>query len=45
MNVALPGLLFSSIVPAFNKQNVSAMGPLFLVAFVSRVIYIFIRAF
>ncbi|PBK90834.1 hypothetical protein ARMGADRAFT_1166792 [Armillaria gallica] len=34
MNVALPGLLFSSIVPAFNKQNVSAMGPLFLVAFV-----------
>ncbi|KAK0219707.1 auxin efflux carrier [Armillaria nabsnona] len=34
MNVALPGLLFSSIVPAFNKQNVSAMGPLCLVAFV-----------
>ncbi|KAK0204281.1 auxin efflux carrier [Desarmillaria ectypa] len=34
MNVALPGLLFSNIVPAFNKQNVSAMGPLFLVAFV-----------
>ncbi|PBK63118.1 hypothetical protein ARMSODRAFT_1058287 [Armillaria solidipes] len=34
MNVALPGLLFSSIVPAFNKQNVSAMGPLFLIAFV-----------
>ncbi|KAK0441969.1 auxin efflux carrier [Armillaria borealis] len=34
MHVALPGLLFSNIVPAFNPQNVSAMGPLFLVAFV-----------
>ncbi|KAK0502056.1 hypothetical protein EDD18DRAFT_1139119 [Armillaria luteobubalina] len=34
MNVALPGFLFSNIVPTFNKQNVSAMGPLFLVAFV-----------
>ncbi|KAK0239715.1 hypothetical protein EDD85DRAFT_460478 [Armillaria nabsnona] len=34
MHVALPGLLFSNIVPAFNPHNVSAMGPLFLVAFV-----------
>ncbi|KAK0239706.1 membrane transport protein-domain-containing protein [Armillaria nabsnona] len=34
MHVALPGLLFSNIVPPFNPQNVSAMGPLFLVAFV-----------
>ncbi|KAK0442814.1 auxin efflux carrier [Desarmillaria tabescens] len=34
MNVALPGLLFSNIIPAFNMQNISAMGPLFLVAFV-----------
>ncbi len=45
MNVALPGLLFSNIVPAFNKQNVPAMGPLFLVAFVSRAIYIITCSF
>ncbi len=44
MHVALPGLLFSNIVPAFNPQNVSAMGPLFLVAFVSRVLFVFIRS-
>ncbi len=44
MHVALPGLLFSNIVPAFNPQNVSAMGPLFLVAFVSRALYGFIRS-
>lgn len=34
MNVALPALIFSSVVPAFTPQNVSAMGPLFLSAFV-----------
>lgn len=34
MNVALPGLIFSSVVPAFNSHNVSSMGPLFLQAFV-----------
>ncbi|KAF8915345.1 auxin efflux carrier [Mucidula mucida] len=33
MNIALPGLIFSSVVPAFTSDNVSAMGPLFLQAF------------
>lgn len=35
MNIALPGLIFSSVVPAFTSHNVTAMGPLFLQAFVS----------
>lgn len=38
MNVALPALIFSSIVPAFTPSNVSAIGPLALIA----VIYVFI---
>ncbi|KAF9021484.1 auxin efflux carrier [Hymenopellis radicata] len=33
MNISLPGLIFSSVVPAFTSDNVSAMGPLFLQAF------------
>ncbi|KIY50656.1 hypothetical protein FISHEDRAFT_11054, partial [Fistulina hepatica ATCC 64428] len=36
MNVALPCLIFSNIVPAFTPSNVSAIGPLALIA----VIYI-----
>lgn len=32
-NLALPCLLFSKIVPSLNKDNVSAIGPIFLVAF------------
>ena len=34
MNVALPMLVFANIVPAFTQQNISALGPLFLTAFV-----------
>ncbi|KIY73826.1 auxin efflux carrier [Cylindrobasidium torrendii FP15055 ss-10] len=33
MNIALPALIFSNIVPAFNNDNIPAIGPLFLVAF------------
>lgn len=38
MNVALPCLIFSNIVPAFTPSNISAIGPLMLLA----VIYIFV---
>lgn len=34
VNLALPPLIFSSVVPAFNKDNVSAIGPTFLIAFI-----------
>ena len=34
MNVSLPLLVFANIVPAFTPQNISALGPLFLTAFV-----------
>lgn len=34
MNIALPALIFASIVPAFTPSNVSAIGPLALVALV-----------
>ena len=34
MNVSLPLLVFANIVPAFTQQNISALGPLFLTAFV-----------
>ena len=34
MNLALPALIFSSIVPAFTPENVSAIGPLALLAIV-----------
>ncbi|CDO75204.1 hypothetical protein BN946_scf184794.g11 [Trametes cinnabarina] len=33
MNVSLPALIFANIVPAFTPSNVSAIGPLFLIAF------------
>ncbi|KAF8968094.1 auxin efflux carrier [Flammula alnicola] len=32
LNITLPSLMFSKIVPAFTAQNVSALGPLVLVA-------------
>ncbi|KAL0571528.1 Protein M3 [Marasmius crinis-equi] len=32
MNVSLPCLIFASMVPAFNNENVSAIGPLLLIA-------------
>ncbi|KAJ3712908.1 auxin efflux carrier [Lentinula raphanica] len=38
MNVALPCLIFSNIVPAFTPSNISAIGPLMLLA----VIYILV---
>ncbi|KIJ55345.1 hypothetical protein M422DRAFT_151311 [Sphaerobolus stellatus SS14] len=34
MNVALPALIFSNIVPAFTPGNISAIGPLLLLAFI-----------
>ena len=33
MEVALPALIFSSVVPAFTPDNIKALGPLFLTAF------------
>ncbi|PCH40729.1 auxin efflux carrier [Wolfiporia cocos MD-104 SS10] len=33
MNVSLPALIFTNVVPAFTSSNVSALGPLFLTAF------------
>ena len=38
MNVSLPMLVFANIVPAFTPQNISALGPLFLTAFVYMII-------
>ena len=32
MNVALPALIFANIVPSFTPSNVSAMGPVVLIA-------------
>jgi predicted permease len=32
MNIALPCLMFSSMVPAFNHDNISAIGPLLLLS-------------
>ncbi|TRM55499.1 auxin efflux carrier [Schizophyllum amplum] len=34
LNVGLPCLIFSSIIPSFNSSNISAMGPLALLAIV-----------
>ncbi|KDQ51714.1 hypothetical protein JAAARDRAFT_62400 [Jaapia argillacea MUCL 33604] len=33
MNISLPCLIFSNIVPAFTQSNVSAIGPLMLLAY------------
>ncbi|KAL5534926.1 ECM3_1 [Sanghuangporus sanghuang] len=33
LNITLPALMFSKIVPAFTSDNVGALGPLILVAF------------
>ncbi|KAI0751199.1 auxin efflux carrier [Daedaleopsis nitida] len=33
MNMALPALIFASVVPAFTPSNISALGPIFLIAF------------
>ena len=34
INLSLPPLIFSSIVPAFTKDNVSAIWPTFLIALI-----------
>ncbi|KAJ7474875.1 auxin efflux carrier transmembrane protein [Mycena latifolia] len=34
LNITLPSLMFSKIVPAFTSQNISALGPLVLVALI-----------
>ena len=34
MNLALPPLIFANIVPAFTKDNISAIGPTLLIALV-----------
>ncbi|ORY75966.1 auxin efflux carrier [Leucosporidium creatinivorum] len=34
LNVTLPSLLFSKIIPSFNSENVKAIGPIFLVGIV-----------
>ncbi|KAH8096604.1 auxin efflux carrier [Cristinia sonorae] len=41
MNISLPALMFANIVPAFTPQNISALGPLFLLAFVYQFIGFF----
>ena len=41
MNVALPALIFANVVPAFTPSNISALGPLFLVAFTYQAIGFF----
>jgi predicted permease len=33
MNLALPALIFANVVPAFTSSNVSALGPMFLLAY------------
>jgi hypothetical protein len=33
MNLSLPCLIFANVVPAFTPTNVSAIGPLMLLAF------------
>ncbi|EPQ61346.1 hypothetical protein GLOTRDRAFT_69722 [Gloeophyllum trabeum ATCC 11539] len=38
LNITLPCLMFSKILPAFNSDNISALGPLVLVAFLYEVI-------
>ncbi|KAF8218069.1 auxin efflux carrier [Mycena galopus ATCC 62051] len=34
LNIAVPSLMFSKIVPAFTSQNISALGPLVLIALI-----------
>lgn len=41
MNLSFPPLIFSSIVPAFTKENVSAIGPTFLIAFIYSILGLF----
>ncbi|KAK4051116.1 hsp90 co-chaperone Cdc37 [Microbotryomycetes sp. JL221] len=47
--MTLPALLFAKIVPSFNSQNISQLGPLFLTAFfyiiLSKLLGILARAF
>ena len=34
LNITLPSLLFSKVVPSFNQENVKAIGPIFLVGII-----------
>jgi len=34
MNFSMPALIFASIVPAFTSENISALGPLSLLALI-----------
>ncbi|KAJ3479393.1 hypothetical protein NLI96_g9093 [Meripilus lineatus] len=45
LNIALPCLMFSKIVPAFTPENISALGPLVLIAFIYEGIGIIIAWF
>ena len=38
MNIALPGLIFANIVPAFTPQNATAIGPLLVLAFTYQIL-------
>ncbi|KAF9786456.1 hypothetical protein BJ322DRAFT_1108306 [Thelephora terrestris] len=41
INLSLPPLIFSSIVPAFTKNNVSAIWPTFLIALIYAILGLF----
>ncbi|KAJ6521121.1 auxin efflux carrier [Mycena capillaripes] len=38
LNITVPSLMFSKIVPAFTSQNISALGPLVLIAVIYQLI-------
>ncbi|KAJ7171110.1 auxin efflux carrier transmembrane protein [Mycena filopes] len=38
LNITVPSLMFSKIVPAFTSQNISALGPLVLIAVIYQVL-------
>ncbi|KAI0787320.1 auxin efflux carrier [Fomes fomentarius] len=38
MNMALPALIFGNVIPAFTPSNISALGPLFVIAFLYQAI-------
>ncbi|KAJ7718718.1 auxin efflux carrier transmembrane protein [Mycena maculata] len=42
LNIAYPSLMFSKIVPAFSIQNISALGPIVLVALIYQILGIVI---
>ncbi|KAJ7653127.1 auxin efflux carrier [Mycena polygramma] len=42
LNITVPSLMFSKIVPAFTSQNIAALGPLVLIAVVYQLMGLFI---